>query len=202
MDREAETINDKIGILMKQNFISEQKVFEEVKKAISEGLDIDPAGVKLESSLIKDLGAESLDFLDINYRLEQTFGIKMARHTILEHMEEMFGEESAIDSDGKLTANAAKVLGSRYNDPAFRIEAGMDMDELPAIVTVQSLVDGVMNLLDSMADQCANCGGKTWKLEDQSHIQCSSCGEAAVFTNGDDLIDNWLQEVQEEEKVF
>ena len=187
---------------MKQNFISEQQVLEEVKKAISEGLDIDPAGVKPESSLIRDLGAESLDFLDINYRLEQTFGIKMARHTVLEHMEEMFGEESAIDSDGKLTDKAAKVLGVRYNDSDFHLEAGMDMDELPAMVTVQSVVDGVMDLLDSMADQCANCGGKAWKIEEQTHIQCSSCGDAAGFTNGDDLIDNWLKEVQEEKKIF
>ncbi len=187
---------------MKQNFISEQQVLGEVKKAISEGLDIDPAGVKPESSLIRDLGAESLDFLDINYRLEQTFGIKMARHTILEHMEEMFGEESAIDSDGKLTEKASRILGVRYNDSAFHIEPGMDMDELPAMVTVQSIVDGVMSLLDSIADQCSNCGNKTWKLEDETHIQCSSCGEAAIFTNGDDLIDHWLKEVQEKEKVF
>ena len=64
---------------MKQNLIPEQRVLEEVKKAISEGIDINPASVKPESSLMKDLGAESLDFLDINYRLEQTFGIKMAQ---------------------------------------------------------------------------------------------------------------------------
>ena len=34
--------------------------------------------------LMADLGAESLDFLDLNYRLEQTFGIRMARHFVLE----------------------------------------------------------------------------------------------------------------------
>lgn len=187
---------------MKQNFISGQTVLEEVRKAISEGLDTDPSTVKPESSLIRDLGAESLDFLDINYRLEQTFGIKMARHSVLEHMEEMFGEESAIDSDGKLTDKAAKVLGLRYNDSGFHLEAGMDMDELPAMVTVQGIVDGVMSLLDSMADQCANCGGQSWKLEEQTHVQCSSCGEPASFTNGDDLVDNWLKEVQETEKIF
>ncbi len=100
---------------MKQNLIPEQRVLDEVTKAISEGIDINPLRVKAESSLIKDLGAESLDFLDINYRLEQTFGIKMARRSVLDHMEELFGEESAIDSDGKLTDKAASSIG-----PALR----------------------------------------------------------------------------------
>lgn len=186
---------------MKQNLIPEQKVLEEVRKAISEGLDINPDTVKPESSLIKDLGAESLDFLDINYRLEQTFGIKMARHSVLEHMEEMFGEESAIDSDGKLTEKAAKVLNLRYNDASFHMEAGMDMDELPAMVTVQSIADGVMNLLDSMPEKCS-CGADSWKVEEETKIQCGACSEPAAFTNGDDLIDEWLKSVQEKEKIF
>lgn len=187
---------------MKQTFISEQKVLEEVIKAIAEGIDIKPDKVKPESSLIRDLGAESLDFLDINYRLEQTFGIKMARHTILEHMEEMFGEESAIDADGKLTAKAAEVLNLRYNGAGYAISAGMDMDELPAMVTVQSIVEGVMSLLDTMPEKCAECGNGEWKLEEESRIVCGACNEPAAFTNGDDLIDSWLQEVQEKKKVF
>ncbi|MDP7555344.1 MAG: phosphopantetheine-binding protein, partial [Nitrospinota bacterium] len=76
---------------MKQNFISEQMVIDEMKKAIVETLSAKEETIKPESSLINDIGAESLDFLDINYRLEQGFGIKMARHFILEHIEEMFG---------------------------------------------------------------------------------------------------------------
>ncbi len=187
---------------MKQNLISEQRVLSEVTKAISEGIDINPVRVKPESSLIKDLGAESLDFLDINYRLEQTFGIKMARRSVLDHMEELFGEESAIDSDGKLTDKAAAVLALRYDDSGKQVQAGMDMDELPAMVTVSSIVEGVMNLLDSLAEKCVNCGAQNWSLKDETRIHCGSCSEEATFTSGDDLIQTWLKEIQESKNIF
>jgi len=187
---------------MKQALISEQQILDEVKKAISEGLDIGAKRIKPESSLIKDLGAESLDFLDINYRLEQTFGIKMARHSVIEHMEEMFGEESALDSEGRLTEKAVKVLCRRFNTEGGNLHAGMDMDELPAHVTVGSIMDGVSSLLDSLPENCTGCGAQSWKLEDGTRIKCGACGEFAVFANGDDLIDEWLTGIQEQEKIF
>lgn len=187
---------------MKQNLIPEPRVLREVKKAISEGIDIAAGSIRPESSLIRDLGAESLDFLDINYRLEQAFGIKMARRTVLDHMEELFGEESAIDSDGKLTGKAARVLALRYNGSGDKIEAGMDMDDMPAMVTVSSLVEGVTNLLDSLPENCAHCSAANWIVEDNTRIHCGSCGEAATFTNGDDLIELWLKQVQENENIF
>ncbi|MGC9195383.1 MAG: phosphopantetheine-binding protein [Syntrophobacteraceae bacterium] len=186
---------------MKQNLIAEQRVMEEVKKAIAEGIDIDPGRIKPESSLMKDLGAESLDFLDINYRLEQTFGIKMARRTVIDHIEELFGEESAIDSDGKLTGKAVEVLAMRYDGYGDKIHAGMDMDELPVLVTVSSLAEGVDSLLDTLPEKCS-CGAQDWKLEDETRIVCGACSEPAAFTSGDELIEEWLKQIQEAKNIF
>jgi acyl carrier protein len=187
---------------MKQNLIAEQRVMEEVKKAIAEGIDINPAKIKPESSLMKDLGAESLDFLDINYRLEQTFGIKMARRTVIDHMEELFGEESAIDAEGKLTEKAAQVLALRYDGYGDKIQAGMDMDELPVMVTVSSIAEGVGSLLDTLPEKCTNCSAQSWKLEEETRTVCGSCGESAAFTSGDELIEDWLKQIQEDKKIF
>jgi acyl carrier protein len=64
---------------MKQNLVTEEKVIDAVKDAVAETLSIEKDTINADSSLINDLDAESLDFLDINYRIEQTFGIKMAR---------------------------------------------------------------------------------------------------------------------------
>lgn len=187
---------------MSQNLITEEKVFEELKKAIVETLRVEEGSIARESSLINDLGAESLDFLDINYRLEQAFGMKMARHFVLEHIEEMFGEGTAIDEEGRLTGKAIELLKIRFGNNMPELQAGMDMDEIPAMVTVQSMVQGVMDILNSLPDKCSNCANAAWKSDDGVKIKCGSCGEGATFTNGDDLIKAWLTRVQEEKNIF
>ncbi|MEW6601530.1 MAG: phosphopantetheine-binding protein [Nitrospirota bacterium] len=187
---------------MSQNLITEEKVFEELKKAIVETLRVDESSIKLESSLINDLGAESLDFLDINYRLEQAFGMKMARHFVLEHIEEMFGEGTAINEDGQLTDKAVELLKIRFGGNMPQLKSGMDMDEIPSMVTVQSMVQGVMDILASLPEKCSNCGNSAWQSDDGSKIKCGSCGEGATFTNGDDLIKAWLTKVQAEKNIF
>jgi acyl carrier protein len=52
---------------------------EQVRLLVAEALARDAATVRLESNLMDDLGAESLDFLDIVFRLERTFGIQITR---------------------------------------------------------------------------------------------------------------------------
>ena len=187
---------------MSQDLITEEIVFEELKKAIVETLRVDESSITRESSLINDLGAESLDFLDINYRLEQAFGMKMARHFVLEHIEELFGEGTAIDEDGRLTEKAIELLKIRFGNNMPELQPGMDMDEIPAMVTVQSMVQGVMDILKSLPDKCSKCGNTAWQSDDGVKIKCSSCGEGATFTNGDDLIKAWLTNVQEEKNIF
>lgn len=187
---------------MKQKLITEERVFEDLKKAIVETLRVDEAAITNESSFIRDLGAESLDFLDINYRLEQAFGVKMARHFVLEHVEEMFGEGSAIDDEGRLTEKAIVLLKERMGENLEGLQAGMDMDELPSFVTVGSMAQGVMDILDSLPEKCSQCGHGEWKSEDGAHVLCASCGAPASFKNGDDLILDWLMRVQEEKQIF
>ena len=187
---------------MGQNLVSEEKVIEVLKKAIAETLNIDESTITPDSSLIKDLGAESLDFLDINYRLEQEFGMKMARHFILEHIEDMFGEGVAIDDDNQLTEKAIQLLKIRFGEDLPDLSAGVDMSEVPAIITVKSMASGVMDILNSLPEKCQSCGNSAWKSDDGVRVVCGSCGERATYTNGDDLIVEWLTKVQKEKNIF
>lgn len=55
------------------------EIIKQVKSIISQALKVDENKVELSSSLIQDLGAESIDFLDIVFRLEKTFKIKIPK---------------------------------------------------------------------------------------------------------------------------
>ena len=173
---------------MKQSLVSEGRILEELKKSIGDSLRINPDSIKAENSLVEDLGAESLDFLDINYRVEQTFGIRTARQLILEHLEDMFGEGSAVDGDGRLTVKGARLLKIRWGDASAEIEAGMELEQVTTLITVRSMARGVMDILDSLPEKCPDCASSTWQSEDGTHIRCGACGKSALFANGDDLI--------------
>ncbi len=55
------------------------EIIKQVKTIISQALRVDEAKVNLGASLIRDLGAESIDFLDIVFRLEKAFKIKIPK---------------------------------------------------------------------------------------------------------------------------
>ena len=97
---------------------NENEIIKSVRTIISQALKVDESQVLFESSLIKDLGAESIDFLDIVFRLEKTFKIKIPKG-------ELFPEKLLTDArfvkDGKVTPAGieelkSKVSGARWDE--------------------------------------------------------------------------------------
>ena len=185
-----------------QDIITAQTVLGELKKGIVGAIGINEELIRPESILTRDLGAESLDFLDINYRMEQTFGLKMARYSILVHAEELFGEGAVLDAHARLTEEAVVLLQKRFGERAFSLRPGMDMEEMLALVTVQAIVEAVMDILRTRPERCPGCGHTTFQAPDGYRVLCSSCGDHATYLNGDELMKEWLLNVQQEEKIF
>ncbi len=172
--------------------ISPQRVLREVRAVVADSLRLDEADVRPENSCVLDLGAESLDFLDINYQIEQVFGIKMARSFFLEHAEELFGEGTTIDDGGRVTDRGAALLRLRYGTTAIPAERNaLDIDEVPALITVQAIADAVADILASLPDRCA-CGVADWVCDDGTHVVCRACDNPARYEDGDELIRRWL----------
>jgi len=185
---------------MTQQLVKKDRIEQEVRKAVAETLGCDADAVDMDKSLIEDLEAQSLDFLDINFRLEQAFGVKMARHFVLEHVEEVFGEGKAIDENSEVTEAAVKLLKLRMGND-YPVEAGMPIDELPSLVTAATFAGGVEEILDSLPEKCSVCGDANWKAADGAHITCAN-GHAAQFKTGDDLIVEFVKKVNDEHKLF
>ena len=116
-----------------------QEIIKNVKVIISQALKFDESKIELHSSLIKDLGAESIDFLDIVFRLEKTFKIKIPKG-------ELFPEKLLTDArfvkDGKITTAGIGELKKRIPNAQWT-EFSKDplVANLGDIFTVGMIVD-------------------------------------------------------------
>lgn len=89
---------------------TKDEVFQKVQEALIEALGVDEDEVTPQATLVGDLGAESIDFLDIVFRLEKAFDIKIPRG-------ELFPEDVWTNAeyvqDGKVTEAGLEELRRR-----------------------------------------------------------------------------------------
>ena len=90
-----------------------EEIAKNVRAIISQALKVDEAKVEMHSSLIKDLGAESIDFLDIVFRLEKAFKIKIPKG-------ELFPEKILTDAhlvkNGHVTQAGIEELKNKMSN--------------------------------------------------------------------------------------
>lgn len=123
---------------------TKQEIFEKIRGALVDALGVEEAEVKPEATLVGDLGAESIDFLDIVFRLEKVFNIKIPRG-------ELFPEDVLTNSkyveDGRVTEEGLLELRKRM--------PFANLDEFAQNPVVQDFG----NLL-TVADMCRFIEGK------------------------------------------
>lgn len=117
---------------------SQAEVFEKVKICLVEALGVDDDEVTPESSIMGDLGAESIDWLDIVFRLERSFGIKIPHGEL--SPEDILTNADYVQ-DGKVTAAGLAQLKKRmpYADLS-KFEASPEVQKFPNLLTVQDMV--------------------------------------------------------------
>ncbi len=186
---------------MANPFIQRATIEDEVRAALAATLRLDAEGIDLDSSIVTDLGATSIDFLDINFRLESTFGIRLATQLLLDHVEEELGEGTAIDKDDKITAAAASLM-KRYLGERPGLEAGIFAEEIPAFVTPRVLVKSVEGITDELPEKCTHCGEAAWKSDDGKKVACGACSKPAEYPDGDELTKRWIQAFEQEHHLF
>ena len=126
--------------------ISRDEVFQQVQEVLIEALGVDDDEVTDEATLMGDLGAESIDFLDIVFRLEKTFEIKIPR-------EELFPAESLMNNpeyvlNGKLTEKGlAKLKSKMPHTDITEFQKDPDINKLGDLFTVNAIVNYVSGKL-------------------------------------------------------
>ena len=116
---------------------SSKEVCGKVKEVLEAALGVDDDEVEPGATLVGDLGAESIDFLDIVFKLEESFGIEIPRS-------ELFPEDiltsAEFVSDGRMTPVGVAQLKERmpFADLS-KFEANPLVQDFGNLLTVNDL---------------------------------------------------------------
>lgn len=125
--------------------MGEQEVIDKVCECVATALGRDREEVSLEKVLSRDLEAESIDYLDITFQLEKSFGITIQKDELFP--QKIFQDESLVKG-GVVTEKGLAFLEEKlpYADLAsFR--ADPKVTRVPELFTVQLLVNYVKTKL-------------------------------------------------------
>lgn len=129
----------------------DEKIWEKVRTAFAEALGLDEDEVTYDARVIGDLGAESLDFLDIAFRLERAFDIKIPRGGIEKTAQSGMGDE-AYEVAGVLTPLALEKLADAMPEiPRAEFREGLRTSELATLFRVATFYALVVHLLAEKA---------------------------------------------------
>src|SRR6266542_5313793 len=90
---------------------SQAEIFEKVSATLVDALNVEQEEIKPTATLQGDLGAESIDFLDIVFRLEREFSIKIPRGELFP--ESIFQGDPEFVQSGKVTDKGLAELRAR-----------------------------------------------------------------------------------------
>lgn len=124
---------------------SRDEVFSRVQEVLTDALGVDDDEVSAESTLQGDLGAESIDFLDIVFRLEKAFEIKIPKGELFP--DEILNNPEYVDGDKMTPAGLEKLKQAMPHADFSNFEKQPDVSKMPDLFTVNTIVNYVQNKL-------------------------------------------------------
>lgn len=120
----------------------DQEIIDRVRGCIAEVLALDVEEVEATSSLITDLGAESLDLVELMYLLENEFRIRLSRSDVSISAQLGLPEEE-VHHEEVLTPKALELLRARFPDAQELLQEGATLRQLAELLTVAEIARAV-----------------------------------------------------------
>ena len=124
-----------------------EAVYPRVAKAIAAALARDTAEVRLESLLVANLEADSIDLLDIIFRLEHEFNVQIPRGQFIEDARGDLSE-AEFEDQGVLTDAGLEQLREYLNEvPLENFRLRMKLGDVPTLFTVKTMCKMVVRAM-------------------------------------------------------
>jgi acyl carrier protein len=127
---------------------NQEEIYTKVSATLVEALNVDEDEIQPTSTLQGDLGAESIDFLDIVFRLEREFGIKIPRGELFP--ESIFQGDPEFVQDGKVTDRGLQELRTRmpFADLS-KLESNPELKAIGDLFTVEMIARFIQGKLSA-----------------------------------------------------
>jgi acyl carrier protein len=172
-------------------------ILERFAEIVATSLRIDASQVT-EDAYLDDLGAESLDLLEITMEAEEEFSILIPQKNILQTAQEVVGE-GVLVRDGRLTDAGTRLLRSRL--PEFAPPEGGELSVAQlnrTFMQVGTWVRMISRLVEHTPTACPCCGAPFGK-QLAGRLTCQACAAEHDIPSGDDLNRAWVDQYCREE---
>lgn len=130
-----------------------QSVYPQVASIIADVLVVDEAEVELNKRLIEDLGAESIDFLDLIFQLEKTFNVKIPRGQIEKDARGQLSD-AEFEQNGVITEKGLTALKNYLSEvPNVNFKPGLKTNEIPTLFTVETMCKLVLRAKEAQGTE-------------------------------------------------
>jgi len=144
---QVQQIRDSVDAILN---VRHDEIYGTVQQCVAEVLSLDPSKVSPNASLIEELGADSIDFLDLIFRLETAYGIKIPRDGI--RLAAQNGLRDGFEHAGVVTDAGLERLRMLMPEiDAARLKSGLRSHEIPNLFSPETFVRLVAWRLASQA---------------------------------------------------
>lgn len=135
---------------------TEPEIFEELRPLLQECLGVRPEQIQLSSVLVADLGAESIDLLDLSFQIEDKFKVTIEPNEI-ERQARQQAPDVVYEKDGLLTEEAlAQIRASAPELDPTKLVKGLRKSDLPSLLTVGFFVRLIARKLAEKSTEVKN----------------------------------------------
>lgn len=132
--------------------MTEQEIFDKLSGLIRQVLGKKLDAITMESVLVGDLGAESIDLLDLSFLIEDTFGITIEPNEFEKEAKARI-PDGVYEKNGFITEEGLAQLRMALPDvDQARLVTGLRKADVPSLLTVGVFVRLIQRKLAAMAD--------------------------------------------------
>ncbi|MDA0831977.1 MAG: acyl carrier protein [Planctomycetota bacterium] len=128
--------------------MTHDEIYDKVKDILVDALSVDDEDVSPNAKLMADLGAESIDFLDIVFRLEKNFNIKIERGELFPDPETFASPDTGFVKEGTVTPAGLDEIRKKLPHASAEIDVfakDPQVSNVQDLITVDMIVKFIVN---------------------------------------------------------